>query len=191
MKHVARWREQKRRRTFECELVAGLTFINNALRAGLGLSRAITLVAQETSGVFACEMQRITARQHLGKSLNDALAESACATPVADWRLAVQACLILSETGGNLIESFQLILETVRERQRVSDKIRTATMSGRMQAMIIAVMPFGIAAMLAGFSPDYIRPLVTSPMGWGICAMGVLMLAGGIVWMRAILDMEV
>lgn len=191
MKHVAEWRERRRRRKFESELVAGLTFINNALRAGLGLAQAIEVVAHETEGAFAQEMSRITAHHHLGRSLADALKDSVRATPVPDWQMTVHACLILTETGGNLIESFQLILETIRDRQRVSEKIRTATTSGRVQAMIISVMPFGIAGMLASFSPEYIRPLVATPMGWGICAMGGLLLTCGIVWMHAILDLEV
>lgn len=191
MKHVVRWRERRRCQKFEGELVAGLTFINNALRAGLGLAQAIEVVAHETEGAFAQEMLRLSSQQHLGRSLAEALADSARTTPVPDWKITVQACLILTETGGNLIESFQLILETIRDRQRVSEKIRTATTSGRVQAMIISVMPFGIAAMLASFSPEYIRPLIATPMGWGICAMGGLLLICGIVWMRAILDLEV
>lgn len=188
---VEKWRERRRRRNFERELVAGLTFINNALRAGLGLAQALEIVAHETEGAFAQEMSRITSQQQLGRSLVDALTESTHVTKVADWQMTVQACLILTETGGNLIESFQLILETIRERQRVSEKIRTATTSGRVQAMIISAMPFGIAAMLASFSPEYIRPLFATPTGWGICAMGGLLLMCGIVWMRAILDLEV
>lgn len=191
MKFVAEWCEQKRRRNFESQLVAGLTFINNALRAGLGLAQAIALVGQETDGAFAQEMTRIDSRIQVGLSHAAALKESAEATPVADWRMTVQGCLILIETGGNMIESFQLIVDTIRERQRVSEKIRTATTSGRMQAMIISSMPFGIAGMLASFSPDYIKPLVASSAGLGICVMGLLMLGCGVVWMRAILDLEV
>lgn len=191
MRLVAEWREKRRRLKFERELVAGLTFINNALRAGLGLSQAIEMVAQETAGAFAQEMSRVSSRQQLGRSLSDALKESVRVVPVPDWEMAVQACLILTETGGNLIESFHLILETIRERQRVSDKIRTATTSGRVQAMIISVMPFGIFAMLASFSPEYIHPLIATSTGWGICAMGGLLLTCGVVWMRAILDLEV
>lgn len=191
MKMVLQWREKRRLRAFESQLVAGLTFINNALRAGLGLAQAVELVAQETNGEFAQEMARITSRQQVGISLADALKESTRATPVADWQMSVQACVILMETGGNLIESFQLILETIRERQRVSEKTRTATTSGRVQAVIISAMPFGIAAMLASFSPEYIQPLFASSTGWGICAMGLLILAVGLVWMRAILDVEV
>lgn len=191
MKIVAQWREQKRHRTFETQLVAGLTFVNNALRAGLGLAQAIQLVGEETEGVFAREMAEITARVAVGLSLADALKESGHRTKVPDWQMTVQACLILTETGGNLIESFQLILDTIRDRQRVTDKIRTATTSGRLQALIISIMPFGIAGMLASFSPEYIQPLFNSTTGLGICAMGLLMLACGVVWMRAILDLEV
>lgn len=191
MRPVAEWREKRRRLKLERELVAGLTFINNALRAGLGLSQAIEVVATETTGEFAQEMSHILSQQQLGRSLADALKESVRATPVPDWQMTVQACLVLTETGGNLIESFQLILETIRERQRVSDKIRTATTSGRVQAMIISAMPFGIFVMLASFSPEYIRPLIATPAGWSICAMGALLLTCGVVWMRAILDLEV
>ncbi|PIR20288.1 MAG: hypothetical protein COV45_06970 [Deltaproteobacteria bacterium CG11_big_fil_rev_8_21_14_0_20_47_16] len=191
MRIITQWKEVRRRRAFEAELVAGLTFINNALRAGLGLAQAIALLSEETNGAFASEMKWITERQKVGVSLTNALVESARTTAVPDWQMTVHACLILLETGGNLIESFQLILETIRDRQRVVSKMRTVTAQGRAQAIIISAMPFGIAGLLASFSPDYIDPLVTTPMGWGICAMGVLLMAGGLVWMRFILDVEV
>jgi tight adherence protein B len=105
--------------------------------------------------------------------------------------MTVQAATILIESGGNLIESFQLILETVRDRQRVTEKIRTATTQGKAQAGIISAMPFALVMVLASVSPDYIAPLFTWPTGGGIIAMGFLMLAGGVVWMRLILKIEV
>ncbi len=185
------WRHSRTLRQFESQLVEGLTFIANALRAGLSFPQAIEMTATEMTGVFSDEMKRICDQIQVGVSLGDALKESANRLPVTDWRMSVQAASILLEMGGNLIESFQLILETIRDRQRVSGKIRTATTQGKMQAGIIATMPFALTLLLAYVTPDYVAPLFTWPMGTGICVMGLLMLVGGVVWMRLILRIEV
>lgn len=185
------WRQRRNLHQFESQLVEGLTFIANALRAGLSLPQAIEMTSTEMSGAFAEEMQCLCDQLQVGVPLSDALQDSASRLPVADWRMSVQAACILLEMGGNLIESFQLILETIRDRQRVSSKIYTATTQGKMQAGIIAAMPFAITILLAYVTPDYVAPLFTWPMGAGICAMGLLMLSGGVVWMQFILRIEV
>lgn len=188
---IQNWKESRCRRAFESQLVEGIGFMSNALRAGLSLPQAIELTSKDMSGVFATEMATICEQMKLGVPLTDALQGSVARYPVADWRMAVQAAVILIESGGNLIESFQLILETVRDRQRVSEKIRTATTQGKVQAGIISAMPFGLAVLLMMVSPEYIAPLFTWPNGAGIIAIGLLMLAGGVVWMRLILKIEV
>jgi tight adherence protein B len=190
-RHMTQWRHRRRCRAFEAGLVDGLTFLNNALRAGLGVAQAIDLVARETVGAFAEECQRIIARVQVGVRLTEALQESAARLPVPDWQMAVEACLILMEMGGNLIEGFQLILEMIRDRQRVTMKIRTITAEGRTQAIIISVMPFGMGLLLYALAPDYMAPLLHNPMGWGIVVLGLLMLVAGVLWMRWILDLEV
>lgn len=188
---IQKWKQVRRQRDFESQLVEGIGFMTNALRAGLSLPQAIELTSQDMSGVFATEMAAIFEQLQLGVALTDALQDSVRRFPITDWRMTVQAAVVLLESGGNLIESFQLILETVRDRQRVTEKIRTATTQGKAQAGIISAMPFGLAVMLMIVSPDYIAPLFTWPTGAGIITMGLLMLAGGVLWMRLILRIEV
>lgn len=188
---IQKWKEGRRQRDFESQLVEGLTFMTNALRAGLSLPQAIELTSKDMNGVFAAEMAVIVEQLQLGVVLADALQESEKRFPITDWRMSTQAAVVLLESGGNLIESFQLILETVRDRQRVTEKIRTATTQGKAQACIISVMPFGLVFLLSVVSPDYVAPLFTWPTGAGIITMGILMLAGGVVWMRLILKIEV
>ncbi len=192
IKHlIQQWKTNRRRREFESQLVEGITFMTNALRAGVSLPQALELTSRDMNGVFAGEMSVVCGQMQLGVPLAEALQDSALRFPITDWRMTVQAAEVLLESGGNLIESFQLILETVRDRQRVTEKIRTATTQGKGQAAIISAMPFALTILLASVSPEYIAPLFTWPTGAGIITMGLLMLAGGIVWMRLILKIEV
>ena len=61
---------------------------------------------------------------------------------------------ILKETGGNLAETFQTIVTTVRERQKVEKKIQALTAQGTMQAVIISLVPFLLLGMFLVVDPQ-------------------------------------
>lgn len=185
------YQQKKWRQQFEQQLVEGLTAINNGLRAGLMLPQALELSSQYLTGPFAEEMKAIAAQMQNGQPLLAALQHSARHVNVPDWHLVVQTCAILLELGGNLISSFQQIVDTIRERQKVQDKIRTATTQGKMQAYIIGSMPFVLATVLYFCSPDYLTPLGIWPWGPLLCVVGVAFLTIGAVWMRHIIQIEV
>lgn len=158
----------------------------NCLRAGLGLQQAIEFVSINGPVHIAEEFKVIIGNVKVGKTIDDALIEWKESTPVEDVWIVVESILILRQTGGNLAETFTVIAKTIRERQRVEGRIKVLTTQGIMQAVIITILPFVIAAALALISDWYIRPLFTTGFGWFLIMLMLFLQMLGAIWMRKI-----
>ena len=103
----------------------------------------------------------------------------------------VTAINILKETGGNMGETFETIVTTIRERQKVEKKIQAMTTQGMMQGLIITAVPFLILAVFAVIDPAYVKPLFTNPKGIALLFLMITLQVIGGFMIRAIVTIKV
>ena len=103
----------------------------------------------------------------------------------------VNAIEILGQTGGNMVETFENITETLKSRKRVEGKIKTLTAQGRMQAIILCAMPFVMALLLYFLNRPYIEPLFTTLLGNVLLTIVLLLVSSGWVIINKIITIEV
>ncbi|NCC23696.1 MAG: type II secretion protein F [Deltaproteobacteria bacterium] len=176
---------------FEEQLVDALIMASNALRVGLSLPQALEIIAKELPPPVSQEFALALKEHRMGKTLDDALSTMADRIPSLDLTMVVNAVLILRETGGNLAETFDTIVYTFVEREKVKDKIRTLTAQGRVQGIILMAMPFVLGYALNWANPDYMRPLYSTPFGWILITFMILMLTVGGLMINKIVNIDV
>ena len=99
----------------------------------------------------------------------------------------VTAVNILKETGGNLAETFDTIVTTIRERIKVQNKISALTAQGFNQGVIVMMIPPILGFSFYQTDPDFMRPLFTTPIGWiFILAIVLLEVVGFFVIMKIV-----
>jgi tight adherence protein B len=108
-----------------------------------------------------------------------------------DLAIAIHSVLILRETGGDLSETFETIASTIRERRKVSGKIKSMTQQGKLQGLILLLLPFGLAAMLYVVNPPYIIPMVTTQLGWIMIFVMLIFQGVGALWIKKIVNIDV
>lgn len=183
-----------RRRRLEMiddQLVDALGMMANGLKAGLSLQQAIELVVNEMPRPISDEFGRVLKDIRLGRLLDDALRRLAERVPLEDVRLAVDSILILRETGGNLSETFQVIAYTVVERKKVQGKVKTMTAQGMTQGVVICLMPLALMLLFSFIDPDYVRLFFTTPLGWIMVILVVILDALGVWMMLTLVKVEV
>lgn len=178
---------EKRCTRFTDQMVDGLTIMANGVKAGLSVTQAMERVCANMGGPIAQEFNLVLNKQRLGMSLEEALTELADRIPRQDVQMFVTGVNILKETGGNLAETFATTVTVIRERQKIEKKIRAMTAQGRMQAMIITMVPFVLMGIFFAMDPDYIMPLFTRPLGWvALLIMVSLQVIGGVVMKKVV-----
>ena len=80
----------------------------------------------------------------LGRPMDDALAEMADRIGSENFSFAITAVTIQRQVGGSLASLFDMVAETVRNRQQFARKIRSLTAMGRMSAYTLIAIPFFI-----------------------------------------------
>jgi tight adherence protein B len=163
---------KKRTEKFDEQLVDGLSLIANGLKAGYSLTQALNSLANEMGAPISQEFGLVLKENRMGVPIEQALANLAQRIKSEDLDLFVTAVLTMKQVGGNLAEIFDRITDTIRERNKLYGKINALTAQGRMQGIVVGLLPLFLGFVLYKIQPDMMRPLFTDPIGW--CAIGLL-----------------
>ena len=173
------------------QMVEALTIMCNNLKVGLSLGQAMERVITNYPGALAKEFSLVLNKMKLGQSLEESLMEMAQRINKPEIDMLVSTVNILKETGGNLAETFFIMAETIRERQKIEKKIKALTAQGMMQAKIISALPFVLIGIFFIMDKNYISPLIFTPLGWVCLAVVlVLVLIGGFL-MKKMVEIKV
>lgn len=189
--HIVERRKRKRMEMLNRQLPDALDIISNGLRAGFSFTQALGVVARETEPPIADEFARVLRKNQLGKPMADVLRELSEHTDSDDFDMVVTALLIQRQVGGNLAEILDNVAHTVRERIRIKGEIRTLTAQGRITAVIVSLLPAGVAVMLFMMNPGYIMVLFTELPGMIMFGTAVILQILGIIVLRKIINIEV
>jgi tight adherence protein B len=182
---------EKRCGTLVNQMVDGMSIMANGIKAGQSLQQAMERVVENMSGPLSQEFSLVLNKVRLGMSVEDALNEFGERIPRQDVQMFVTSVNILKETGGNLAETFQTIVTTVRERQKIEKKIEALTAQGTMQAIIITLVPLLLLGIFLVLDPNYVMPLFTKPLGWVCLALMLTLQFIGLIVMKKIVTIKV
>ena len=188
---LIRYAGTRERKRFERQLPDTLTLLSTSLRAGYSLLQAIEAVASEAPDPTAREFSRAVVEARLGRSVPDSLQGIVVRTQSKDFEWATMAIEIQREVGGNLAEVLQTVADTMLARNRLKGEIRALTAEGRISAIVLGSLPFALGTFLWFSNRDYLQPLLDASMGRVALVAGGILMAGGIYWLRKIVDIEV
>lgn len=182
---------QRRLRMFNNQLVDTLVNMSNALKAGFSISQAIEAVVDEGENPIAQEFALFLQQTRVGVTFSDALENLDKRVGSQDLSLVVQAIEAARKTGGNLTEVFEKISATIRERMRIEDRIRTLTAQGRLQGLVVSVMPviIGIAMMIV--DPEMAGPFFRSGAGLFVGLVAASLIGLGALVIRKIVNIDI
>lgn len=178
---------QRRIDMFEDQLLDALAFMSNGLKSGLSLLQTMDMVREELPNPISQEFALTLNEQRLGVPLEDALLSLEKRVDTEDVQIIVTSINILRQSGGNLAETFDTVAATIRERKKVTGKVRSLTAQGVAQGIIIVFMPFVLAFALWTIDPVLISRLWTTWLGWVmIFVMLILQTIGGVMIKRIV-----
>lgn len=171
---------ERRIKAYEGQMVDALQLLSNGIRAGLSLPQAVGMVVDEMPAPVSQEFNMILQQNKIGVPLEECFEGLVRRVPTEDNEMFVASVNILRETGGNLAEVFDTIVDVIRERVRLKQKIDTYVAQGMFQGATIFAMPWAICAIFTVSDPEMMKPMFTHPLGWVALFLALLFdLAGG------------
>ncbi|HEX7370632.1 MAG TPA: type II secretion system F family protein [Rhodanobacteraceae bacterium] len=188
---VYAWMRQRRIDRIQNQLPDGLMMMASGMRAGLGLTPALESLAHDIDPPLSQELALVLRQQRMGVKLDDALEEMCRRVPVQDMALVASAIHVSREVGGNLAETLATLSETLRRRLVMENKVKSLTAQGRLQGIVMALLPVALVLALTAMYPDTMQALYHTALGWAVIAVGCVMEFLGYRMCRKIMAIDI
>ncbi|NEK60445.1 type II secretion system protein F [Geodermatophilus sabuli] len=183
-------RRARRQAAFADQLDDSLQLMASSLRAGHSLLRAVDSVAAEAAAPTSEEFARLVNETRVGRDLGEALDEMAERMDSDDFRWTAQAIAIHREVGGNLAEVLDTVGRTIRERNAIRRQVKALSAEGKLSAVVLMALPFGIVGFLAVTNAAYLAAFTSSLAGHLMIGAAVVLLTGGGLWLRKTVEIR-
>jgi tight adherence protein B len=188
---VVSYRRQKRFEKIEELFPEAIDTVARAVRAGHAFTTALEMISSEVSEPLAGEFRKLYEEQKFGMPVRDALMNLTERVPLVDVKFFVTAVMLQRETGGNLAEILDNLSYVIRERFKIQRQVRVHTAQGRLTMALLMAMPPAVVAILAVFSPEFVRPLFYDPIGHTLLVVSLVLQTIGYFVIRKIIKIQV
>jgi tight adherence protein B len=182
--------KQQRQKKFRSQLVDGLMIISSSLKAGLSFLQAIEVLCEEMPPPISQEFNLILSENKLGVSMELALKKLRTRVPSEEVNLIVTSILIARESGGNLPLVLSRLTDTIRDNLKLKEKIGTLTLQGRLQGVIMMILPIGFAYFVYKQNPGHFDVMLQTDLGKKLLALAIALEIIGIVLIHKISKMK-
>ncbi len=182
---------KRRQRRFEQQLPDGLAMISGSMRAGASLSIALESLVKEQQPPLAQEFQLFLREQRIGVDFEESLSHMEKRMPIADLGMVISALRISREVGGNLAEVLESLADTLRRKHTMEGKIDSLTAQGKLQGIVMTGLPILLGVLLNFLEPEAMEKLWTTPVGWVVLTIIVIMLGLGYFMISKITTIDV
>jgi tight adherence protein B len=167
---------KRRLAAFTTKFPDGIELLVRGLRSGLPVTETLGVVASEVPGPVGEEFKLVTERIRIGKTMEDALQDTADRLGTPEFQFFCITLAIQRETGGNLAETLSNLADVLRKRAQMKLKIRAMSSESKASAYIVGALPFVVFTMIWFVNNKYISQFFIDER---------LMVAGmgGLVWM--------
>ena len=167
---------KKRGKQFTSKFSDAIDLLVRGLRSGLPVTETLGIVASEVPGPVGEEFKLVSDRIKVGRTMEDALQETADRLNMPEFSFFVITLAIQRETGGNLAETLNNLSDVLRKRAQMKLKIRAMSSESKASAYIVGALPFIVFGMIWWINPDYIGKFFIDER---LIVTGL----GGFVWM--------
>ncbi|MFM6949536.1 MAG: type II secretion system F family protein [Novosphingobium sp.] len=167
---------KKRSNAFTAKFPDAIDLLVRGLRSGLPVTETLGVVASEVPGPVGEEFKLVTERIKIGKTMEDALQDTADRLNTPEFSFFCITLAIQRETGGNLAETLANLSDVLRKRAQMKLKIKAMSSESKASAYIVGVLPFMVFAMIYMINPAYLSGFFSEPR---LIVTGL----GGLTWM--------
>jgi tight adherence protein B len=150
---------------FRSQMVDSLAILSSSLRGGLSLTQALGVLCEEMPPPVSEEFGLTLKETKLGVGLEDSLRKLRKRVPLEEVNLLVSSILVARETGGELTRVFSRLTETIRDNIKLKEKISTLTLQGRLQGILMSILPVAFTLFIIKQTPDHFAPMFESQLG--------------------------
>jgi tight adherence protein B len=191
---LPRWilaRMTKRRQyKFTDELANAIDVIVRGVKSGLPLNECLAIIARESPQPVAGEFTDLVEQQRVGVPLGECFERMMARMPLPEVRFFAIVIAIQQQAGGNLSEALGNLSGVLRDRKRLSAKVRALSAEAKASAAVLGALPFIVMILVYITTPSYISILWTTQFGQFLLVCAGCWMMCGILVMRKMINFK-
>jgi tight adherence protein B len=191
---LPRWilaRMTKRRQyKFTDELANAIDVIVRGVKSGLPLNECLAIIARESPQPVAGEFTDLAEQQRVGVPLGECFERMMARMPLPEVRFFAIVIAIQQQAGGNLSEAIGNLSGVLRDRKRLSAKVRALSAEAKASAAVLGALPFIVMILVYITTPSYISILWTTQFGQFLLVCAGCWMMCGILVMRKMINFK-
>ncbi len=177
-------RDIQRRKKFHQQILDMIMIVSSSLKGGLSLLQALEVVMEEMPAPMNQEVGLLVRENRMGVSLEESLKNFKKRMASDELNLVVNSILVARETGGDLTKVLGRLSTTVRDNRKLKDSIRTLTMQGRLQGIIMSMLPFLFIFWVVSFNRHHFDIMLETQTGRFLLILAAVLQVVGMILIR-------
>jgi tight adherence protein B len=182
---VLKYLEKIRKDKIRSQLLDGLMVLSSCLKGGLSILQAIEVLVEEMPPPISQEFGLVLRENKMGITLEESLRKMNERLKIEELSMVITSVLVARETGGDLTKVFSRLTTTLRDNAKLIGSIRNLTLQGRIQGMVMTILPFIFVSVILSLDRHYFDIMLSTEKGRFLLLLaGVLQIVGIILIRR-------
>ena len=166
---------------------SALSTMAECFQSGYSLVQTMQMVSEQSAGKLAGVFGKCANMLQLGASSGEALGALRANAKVGELSFVAVALDVQHQTGGSIVSVLGTAEKMVQDKIDLRRSLQVQTAQARLSARVVCVMPFVLAFILSMVSEGFLTPFFSSPAGFAMLGVALVMEGGGVVMVRRML----
>jgi tight adherence protein B len=181
---ILKTRAKVRMMKFNDQLLDAINMLSSCIKGGLSLLQGLEVLVEEMPAPMNQEMGLVVRENKMGIPLEECLKRLEKRMNIDELGLVVNALLVARETGGELPKVFSRLTVTIRDNRKLRESIKTLTLQGRMQGIIMSFLPIVFVIWVLSVNKHHFDIMLNSDLGRMLLIAAVIMQAVGMLLIK-------
>jgi len=162
---ILKARFKARIRKFNNQLLDAINMLSSCIKGGLSLLQGLEVLVEEMPAPMSQELGLVVRENRMGIPLEECLTRLNKRMNLDELSLIINALMVARETGGELPKVFSRLSVTIRDNRKLRESIKTLTLQGRLQGIIMSFLPFAFCAWVLSVNKHHFDIMLNSDIG--------------------------
>ncbi len=142
------------------------------------------MLVEEMQPPMGQEIGLVIRENKMGVTFEDSLRHLEKKMDMEELSLVVNSILVARETGGDLTKVFSRLTVTIRDNRKLKESIKTLTLQGRIQGIVMSVLPFMFVWWVVNFNHNHFDIMFQNDTGRMLLVVAVVLQLVGMVLIK-------
>jgi tight adherence protein B len=188
---MLKMRIKRRIKKFNDQLLDAINMLASCLKGGLSLLQGFEVLVEEMPPPISQEFGLVVRENKMGIALEESLVRLNKRMNLEELGLIVNALLVARETGGELTKVFSRLSITIRDTHKLKENIKTLTLQGRMQGLIMSFLPIVFVGWVLSVNKHHFDIMLNNDIGRMLLVAAVIMQICGMILIRMFSEIKI